>query len=175
MSDRQHTLLHVVAHGQVKDGETYLFLANERNQVERVAGETLIRELRRLSTVTPLLFLATCHSAQPEAGLGGLAQRLVTQLGVPAAVAMTEAVSIDTAGALAAAFYSQLRTSGEPDVALAKACAGLAWRTDITVPALYSRLGDRPLFSDTLDRELTPAEIAPDWTAWRRCCPSVRR
>ena len=73
---------------------------------------------------------------------------------------MTEAVSIDTAGALAAAFYSQLRTSGEPDVALAKACAGLMRRTDITVPALYSRLGDRPLFNDMLDRELTPAEVA---------------
>ena len=158
LSTGQYTLLHLVAHGQVKAGETSLFLTNEQNLVKRVIGESLIRELRRQAQLPHFIFLATCHSAQPNAGLEGLAQRLVTQLGVPTVVAMTEAVTIDTAADLATAFYQQLRTSGAPDEALAQACAGLTERSDITVPVLYSRLGGRPLFSDTQDRELTPAE-----------------
>ena len=64
-----------------------------------------------------------------------------------------------TADALAAAFYPRLREHGQPDLALVEAGAALAARHDITVPALYSRLGGQPLFSDALDRELTPAEI----------------
>ena len=40
-----------------------------------------------------------------------------------------------------------------------EASAGLAGRPDATVPALYSRLGGLPLFSDALDRPLTAAEI----------------
>src|SRR5262249_20841928 len=39
------------------------------------------------------------------------------------------------------------------------ACAGLAECYDINVPALYSRLGGRPLFSDTETRPLTGQEI----------------
>ena len=45
------------------------------------------------------------------------------------------------------------------DRALAEATAALAGRYDITVPALFSRLGGRPLFSDTLDRPLTSSEV----------------
>ena len=44
-------------------------------------------------------FLATCESASPQAegALGGLAQRLVRDLGMPAVLAMTERVSLDQA------------------------------------------------------------------------------
>jgi hypothetical protein len=48
---------------------------------------------------------------------------------------------------------------GEVDRALAEALAGLQGRYDVTVPALFSCLGGRPLFSDALDRPLTAAEI----------------
>ena len=117
--------------------------------------------LRGARGLPQFAFLAVCESANPEAesGLGGLAQRLVRELGVPAVLAMTEPVSIPTAEALAARFYARLREDGEPDRALAEATAGLAERGDATVPALYSRLRGRPLFSDSLDRELTDAEI----------------
>ena len=39
----------------------------------------------------------------------------------------------------------------QPDQALTEACAGMMSRPDILVPALYSRLGGRSLFSDDLD------------------------
>ena len=46
------------------------------------------------------------------------------------------------------------------DVALVEANAGLAEHADVLVPALYSRLGDRPLWSERDEgRQLTPAEI----------------
>src|SRR5206468_535743 len=95
-----------------------------------------------------------------EGALGGLAQRLVRDLGMPAVLAMTEKVSVATAKALAEKFYLRLREHGEIDRALVEAVAGLAERYDINVPALYSRLGGRPLFSDDLIGPLTSTEIA---------------
>ena len=81
---------------------------------------------------------------------------------MPAVVAMTDKVTVVTATALASQFYRRLREHGQPDLALVEATAGLAERGDITVPALYSRLAGRPLFSDAVRPllDLTPAEIA---------------
>lgn len=161
-----YTLLHVVCHGQVRarDKDTVIYLASGDGQVDAVTGSQLLERLSRLRGARGLphfAFLSTCESASAEAegAFGGLAQRLVRELGMPAVLAMTEAVTVETAQALATGFYSRLREHGEVDLALAEACAGLAERDDITVPALFSRLGGRPLFSDTLTRELTGAEI----------------
>jgi energy-coupling factor transporter ATP-binding protein EcfA2 len=166
ITEQRYTLLHVVAHGQFKpaDGETVLYLANADNQVDPVPGTRLLGRLKQLRGARGLphfAFLSACESAVADPGpaLGGLAQRLVGELGMPAVLAMTEKVSVATAQALAEAFYRRLRETGEPDRALVEACAGLAERYDVTVPALYSRLGGRPLFSDTPDRPLTVAEI----------------
>lgn len=161
-----YTLLHLICHGHyVRDtGETALYLADAHGQVLAVAASELIGRLQALRSargLPHLAFLATCESAHPEAegALGGLGQRLVRDLGMPAVVAMTDRVSVNTAGQLAAAFYPRLQQHGEPDRALVEACIGLAERGDITAPALYSRLGGRPLFSDAPGRDLTAAEI----------------
>jgi WD40 repeat protein len=161
-----YTLLHVVCHGQFlrETGETALYWATADHRVDPVAGTRFLERLGRLLGARGLphfAFLATCETARAEAegALGGVAQRLVRELGMPAVVAMTETVSVTTAQALGTAFYGRLREHGEVDRALVEACAGLAERYDITVPALYSRLGGRPLFSDTPDRPLTHAEI----------------
>ena len=162
-----YTLLHLLAHGAVRpDGETVVYLLDAAGAVAPVTGSDLIRRLGRVGAnrgLPHLVFLATCEGAKPEAetALGGLAQRLVRELGIPAVVAMTERVSIETAGALATAFYARLRERGEPDLALVEAGAALQGRGDIGVPALFERLAGRPLFSDRLeaDRPLTPAEI----------------
>ncbi|HEY5868664.1 MAG TPA: CHAT domain-containing protein [Candidatus Tectomicrobia bacterium] len=161
-----YTLLHVVCHGQFRreTGETVLYWDTADDRVDPVAGTRLLERLGRLQGARSLphfAFLATCESSRAEAegALGGLAQRLVRELGMPAVVAMTETVSVTTAQALGAAFYGRLRDHGEVDRALVEACAGLAERYDITVPALYSRLGGRPLFSNTRDGPLTHAEI----------------
>ena len=148
-----------------KDGETALFWATKDNQVQRVTGADLLKELKYIGNkqgLPHLTFLCSCETAEPraEGALGGLAQRLVRDLGMPAVVAMTRKVSVETALNLGQKFYQRLRESGEVDLALQEATAGLGHRQDITVPALFSRLGGRPLFSDRLEgRELTDGEI----------------
>ncbi len=186
LTRERYSLLHLMAHGKYvapEDaagiGETLLFLESSEPeapdyQVEDVPASRLIRRLGRHDPsrgLPYLVFLAACDSAAPEAeaapgeggeddpGRGGLAQRLVREVGVPAALAMTDKVTIPTAMALAESFYKRLRELGEVDRALGEATAGLAERDDIIVPALYSRLADRPLFSDDLERPLTDAEI----------------
>ncbi len=158
---RQYTMLHFVCHGKViEGGETVVYWANADNRTEPVKATDLVERLGRVCGPRGLphfAFLSTCESASAEAegALGGLAQRLVRDLGMPAVLAMTERVTMTTAAALATAFYRQLGQSGEVDTALPEATAGLARRGDILVPVLFSRLGGRPLFSDQLDRELT--------------------
>ncbi|WP_445633987.1 CHAT domain-containing protein [Nostoc sp. DSM 114161] len=167
LSDRnkQYTILHFVSHGRVMDnGETIVYWSKADNTVEAIPATQLLDRLRPLRGAKGLphfTFLCTCESASPDAegSLGGLGQRLVRDLGMPAVVAMTDKVTIKTAETLIENFYKQLRASGEVDSALHEATAALAKRGDITVPALFSRLGGRPLFTDQLDRQLTTAEI----------------
>jgi tetratricopeptide (TPR) repeat protein len=157
-----YTLLHIVAHGayNAKKDETALYFPKEGRRGPVTSSE-LIERLSRMEHLPQFTFLSTCESADPQAesGLGGLAQRLVRELGMPAVLAMTDKVSIPTAQALASAFYARLREHGEVDRALGEALGTLQGRYDVTVPALFSRLGGRPLFSDSLDRPLTDAEI----------------
>ncbi|MBD2578391.1 CHAT domain-containing protein [Oscillatoria sp. FACHB-1406] len=161
-----YTLLHVISHGSLsKDGETALFWADADDRAILVRAEQLLERLKNIGgskTLPHFAFLCTCESADPraEGALGGLAQRLVRNLGMPAVVAMTRKVSIETGLVLGSNFYRCLRESGEVDVALQQATASLGERHDITVPALFTRLGGRPLFSDRLEnRELTDLEI----------------
>ncbi|MEJ6486827.1 CHAT domain-containing protein [Nostoc punctiforme UO1] len=167
-NEKYYTLIHFVCHGKLlSDRETALYLANDDNQVVPVNATTLIDKLTNLCRAPHFAFLSTCESASNTVdvtgAMDGLAQRLVKELGIPAVVAMTEKVSIKTAQALATTFYQKLRVHGNVDLALSEATAGLQDRYDITVPALFSRLGGRSLFSDTPDRPLTPKEIKYGW------------
>ncbi|MGC9527622.1 MAG: CHAT domain-containing protein [Limnospira sp.] len=158
LTQKSYTLLHVVCHGKVvKNGETALYWATEENQVRPIPGSDLLEQLDRQSVtgLPRLVFLSACESATPEAetALGGLAQRLGRELGIPAVLAMTQRVAIETAGLLSAAFYPRLREHGEVDRALVEATSILD-RHDVLVPALFSRLGEQSLF--VVERDRTP-------------------
>ncbi|HEX5690946.1 MAG TPA: CHAT domain-containing protein, partial [Roseiflexaceae bacterium] len=85
LTAEHYTLLHVVCHGKVvRDGETVLYLAKEDDpqQVHSVTGTKLIERLSALQGARGLphcVFLSSCEtaSAEAEAALGGLGQRLV--------------------------------------------------------------------------------------------------
>src|SRR5215207_7545924 len=173
-----YTLLHLVGHGSVARAnadkqETTLYLAKPDGSVDPVSGTRLLERFQRLDPrqgFPRFAFLAACESARATAeasgALGGLAQRLVRELGMPAVVAMTDKVTVATATALGSQFYRRLREHGQPHLALVAATAGLAERGDITVPALYSRLAGTSLFSDAVRplAALTPAEITDGLT-----------
>jgi energy-coupling factor transporter ATP-binding protein EcfA2 len=171
----RYTLLHIICHGQFQrdSGETVLYLTKNEaqghhegevdasNLTDAVTAQHFIQRLNNVRHLPHFAFLASCETATAEAeeALGGLAQRMIRDLGLLAVAAMTDKVSVTTAQALTESFYKRLRAQGAPDLALVEACAGLAENHDITVPALFSRLGGRPLFSDSLDRPLTNTEI----------------
>jgi hypothetical protein len=165
-----YTIMHVVAHGRLVGEkatvEPVVYLANGSGGVDPVPAGRFIDALGLLQTARGLphfMYLGTCEGAAPEAevALGGLGQRLVRELGMPAVLAMTDTVSLATASTLASEFYKKLIAHGEVDRALAEACAGIARRSDIAVPvpALFSRLAGRPLFSLVPDGKLTVGEI----------------
>lgn len=161
-----YTILHMVCHGQFsrRSEDTSLFLSDHHNRVDRVDSERLLTRLRQIQGVHGLPhlgFFAACESAAPDAqqALGGLGQRLVRTLGMPAVIAMTDTISVETASELTAGFYQHLLRHGEVDRALAEAITPLAERADAITPALYSRLGGRTLFSRSTARALTEAEI----------------
>jgi hypothetical protein len=162
-----YSLLHLVCHGRYlrTEQQTVLYLASVDGTTAPVTDAQLIGRLSGLTGARGLphfAFLCACESASPEAvdGAGGLAHRLVRELGMPAVLAMTEPVTVGTGMSLAERFYVRLREHGYPDLALAESWAGLASRPDVHVPALFGRLGGRPLFTDDIgDRSLTAAEI----------------
>src|SRR5262245_47107510 len=71
--------------------------------------------------------LNSSESASPEAegSRGVLAQRLVRELGVPAILARTDSVTVESALKLASEFYGRLRQHGQPNRALVDSYAGL--------------------------------------------------
>lgn len=177
LTSGRYRLLHIVCHGAYIDHETVLYLPDENGRA--VTATDLILGLERLQGGRGLpyfTFLMACQSADPraegqsgasarETGYGGLGQRLVREVGLPAVLAMTADISVATANQVAAAFYPALRTSagGEVDLALSQALVKLGGRVDQTVPAVFSRLGERSLFSNALDerplQQLAPEEI----------------
>jgi formylglycine-generating enzyme required for sulfatase activity len=150
LTEESYPLLHLVCHGRVieSSGETALYLSGADGQVVPLDGSTWIERLALLKNLPYLVFLSTCESADPraESGLGGLAQRMVRELGIPAVLAMTGKVSIATVQALVDPFYRSLVKHGQADRALSEALASVAERSDFTMPALYTRLRDGQLF-----------------------------
>jgi WD40 repeat protein len=153
-----YAFLHIVCHGQVSkdEADTILYLADERNCVQPVAGSELIRQLSLIGSdlgLPNLIFLSSCQTATSvsieKGALPGLAERLVRELGIPAVIAMTDSIEVKAAQDLARCFYASLRTHGEVDRALADArqCVDSEREGQALIPALYSRFGERPLFS----------------------------
>ena len=79
-----------------------MFLDDENGSVDPVTASRLVSRLRKIQGGKGLphfVFLSCCESASPKAegSLGGLGQRLVRDLGVPAVLAMTDPVSVKSA------------------------------------------------------------------------------
>ena len=164
LTKERYAILHLVAHGAVPKDGPRLYLLDDKGQIDGVNGDRLLNRLRDLNLGLPrFVYLSACETGSPRAetdqARGSLARRLIKEAGILAVVAMTDRISVDTANKIARTFYVHLRKNGMLDQALVKAGVGLTESDDITVPALFTRLEGRPLFSDDADRDLTALEI----------------
>ncbi|MCY1009646.1 CHAT domain-containing protein [Nannocystis pusilla] len=145
-----YDVLHLVAHGVLRDGELALFLEREGGGVERVAGASFAAMLERLDRRPRLVVLMVCSSAtrsvdDPRRGLAPA----VLAAGVPAVLAMQDLMPIDTGRAFTRALYGELWAGGEVDRAANRARATLltGGLRGSAVPVLYSALADNRLFT----------------------------
>ena len=144
---RGFDVLYLVCHGYVVGDEPVLLLVDEDGHAAPLLGSELIGQLRDLSRLPRLVFLASCQSAgagadrrSEDAGvLAALGPRLA-EVGVPAVVAMQGNITMTTAAAFTKAFFKSLDEDGLVDRATAVARAAVRDRPDWWVPALFMRL-----------------------------------
>jgi len=161
-------VLHFIGHGQYnsEQSDVALLMADDENQVACVLGDIFMEMIRRITTggnktradQLRLIFLSSCQTNTNGAGRhqgettpnakAGLAQRLVHDAGIAAAVGMQDLVDIRTARKFSTTFYERLLDHGTVDLACnqARAAAFTSGARDAYVPVLYMRLPDGQLF-----------------------------
>ncbi len=146
-------ILHFLGHGgyNQRHKQFGLFFEDDIGNVEQVRERELAAGLRETGQLPHLISLAACESAKrlPEAAnpFVGIAPRLI-QAGVPAVVAMQDAIGVSAANKLTRAFYRSLFEGGLVDKAMNQARSALA-RDDVlesAMPVLFTRLRSGQLF-----------------------------
>ena len=147
----EYHILHFLGHGDFdpSTSDSVLLLEGADGRAQAVSGQdfaTLLRDHRSLR----LALLNACRGAitSGQDHYSGVAQKLVRG-GVPAVIAMREAISDAAALALVRAFYGALASGAAVDAALAEARKALftgghpgEWGT----PVLYMRAADGDLW-----------------------------
>jgi hypothetical protein len=157
-------ILHYIGHGAYQDGEGFLILEDQEERADRVSA-SLLGQMVADSNLR-LALLNTCQSATTggDSAVGGLAHRLV-KAGLPAVVAMQQAISDGSSVAFSRGFYGALAAGWPIDAAVQEgrnailSTLGNGWeaQADWAVPALYMRAPNGALL-----------ESEPHGPAWHR-------
>jgi len=147
-------VLHFVGHGSVsqKSGQAALYLQDDDGNSKLVKDEEFTDIIRQQGKKCPhLVFLAACHSAMRSTldAFAGLGPKLI-QAGIPAVVAMQDAVDMAATQCMTPIFYRNLMQCGAVDCALNIARRNLtaAWHSDAFVPTLLMRLKNGQVWLD---------------------------
>ncbi len=136
-------ILYLVAHGAVIEGEPRLYLQDEQGNVNVVNGGELVTRISELQNAPRLIVLASCQSANMQAGdngaLAGLGPRLAAA-GVSAVIAMQGNISMQTVAQFMPVFFKELQRDGQIDRAMAVARAATRENADAWMPVLFLRL-----------------------------------
>lgn len=142
-------VLYLVCHGRFhpETGHPFLFLEDDKGNVQRIDGTDLARRIEALERRPRLIALISCESATSESpalnfsksNLGALGPRLA-QAGVPAVVAMHGRLSNDAAVKFVPTFFQELFIDGRVDRAMAIARSHLDSSPDWWKPVLFTRL-----------------------------------
>ena len=163
LAEKKPHILHVLAHGRfwredpVGPGTAALYLENEDGSYARVEDDRIVGLLQTIESKPHLVFLAACESAATgateEHPQVGLAPKLVAA-GIPAVVAMQDAVEMSTARRFARDFYRGLLDHGSVDQAVNEARTRLvslnAGSGEWAKPVLLMRLQHGQLFTGTV-------------------------
>ena len=144
--------LHIHAHGLLHSGQTNATLLLEKedgkaNSVDEDRFSIIFEGERSLRLIT----LIACHGGVQTGNdpFGGLGPSLVRR-GIPAVVAMRQAISIDTAKSFIKHFYKNLAPTGQVDTAANEARQQLYLKAPESrewgAPAVFMRLNDGKLW-----------------------------
>gem|GEM_PF-458441 len=153
-----YEILFLVCHGSTVDGESYLWLENDRGKIQKVGGAEFAEALARLPAANRpgLVVLAACQGAgEAHAGAHAALGPRLARLGALAVLAMQGRVPMDTVERLMPAFFRELRADGRVDRALAVARGALGDDGAWWMPVLFMRVADGRLW------EPPPAPAGP--------------
>lgn len=145
VEDGEWHVLHYIGHGDFAEDRAVLLLNDEDDGIDAVGGEWVVALLHNQERLR-LVVLNSCRGATTSAArpLAGMAPLLV-QAGVPAVVAMQDAILDEHALAFARTFYHHLLRG--PD----------RGRVDIAISHARNELLKKSL-DDRRDRDLLPGE-----------------
>lgn len=150
-------ILHFLGHGTYsgRQKRAALYYEDQVGNAQLISDKTLAEGLHDAGNIPHLVFLAACESAKREAENNpfvGLAPKLI-QIGVPAVVAMQDAISVSLANKLARTFYRSLFEYGTVDKAMNQARSVIARENTLesAIPVLFTRLRSGYLFTRSVE------------------------
>ena len=147
---RGYDFVHFLCHGAVTPGGTVLFLENN-GVVGPIPDNQITSSFTGVEDAPLLCFLSACETATQGRydGFVSLGPTLVKFGSIPAVVAMSDKVGMETAQLFTSQFYSQLMQHGSVDLAVNEARYLVQDKWDWSVPVLFSRLPDNQLLDIT--------------------------
>jgi hypothetical protein len=170
-----YSVLYLVCHGALIDGQPWLVLENSEGNTEMVEGSRLIETLKNLRRRPRLIVLASCQSAgtgealssDDNGVLSALGPRLAQEAGIPAVLAMQGNVTMKTIAQFMPAFFRELQRDGMIDRALAVARRQVRDRHDWWSPTLFMRLKSGRIWHGT------QADSSPGFDDWPTLADSL--
>jgi hypothetical protein len=137
-----YNIIHFLCHGAITDGGTVLYLENDQGKSDPVLSQKVINAFKVLSPPPTFCFLSACESATRDRhdAFLPLGLTLVEQGGVPAVIAMSGKVGINTAQLFVSQFYARLLAHGFVDQAANEARHLVQDHWDWGAPVLYSMI-----------------------------------
>jgi hypothetical protein len=141
LRDESPDVLYLVCHGYFANGQPILVLENDEGRVDKVQGVDFVTRLKELENRPRLVVLVSCQSAGNPGvnALSALGPRL-SEIGVPAVLAMQDNLSMETAARFMPAFFKELQRDGQIDRAVSVARGVVRECPDAWVPVLTTRL-----------------------------------
>lgn len=156
----KYDILYLVSHGTYVNEQSWLFLENERGEVQRVSGDALTAQLENLRELPVLVALLACEGAGDGANpaIAALGPRLA-EAGVPAVLAMQGKITMKTAEYFMPIFFYELADEGRVDRAASLARNAVRNRPDFWMPVLYTRLNSGVIYAKPGDLAMRPREL----------------